>query len=515
MVFLDRWPSKLGAARLLPLPLLLLGAACGGSSPSPQPELLLSRVQLALVVGGSATVQALDPTGFPAGGSYLAESTDEAVVTATAEGDEVTVTGVGLGRATVRVSGPGGARELPIQIYDPTFLETEELTLAFTDQFTHSGMTLSCAIDTYDCAWGWQPLVPEGFWTFGTYFTKSDGPSAPVNPNGTRAVMIAKPKTDTALAHAASWTYLGNYRYRAVCPDDYRALGEMIGNADAGWMSGFACVRADLTSPGSLRVLRLSGNNYASSQWGLWEIVAPDPPPTSGTYFNPGTAILGVGGHGQPVGDPSVNALKVDFGLLDEAPPQVVVPRLMSLVSLQGMENSLDTAPTVARAMLVPCTAIRDPYWTDIPTRVKSSPFYRLEQQVFYRLKRFFYNQTSLVQEPYFELTKGISETETSRFEVEAGVTISYEAGVSLDFFSAGVTTSVSLSFGFSTERSVQEFVQETTHIPFAAAPGKATAVWQQYNRFVLYRHNGTRLEQVSAPVELGTNSYVVDEYPD
>jgi hypothetical protein len=457
----DRWLTKLGAARLLLLPLLLLGAACSdGSSPSPQPELLLSRVQLALVVGGSGTVQALDPTGFPAGGSYSAESTDEAVATATTEGDEITITGAGLGRTTIRVRGPGGSRELPVQIYDPTFLETEELTLAFTDRFTHSGMTLSCAIDTYDCAWGWQPLVPEGFWTFGTYFTKADGPSAPVNPNGTRAVMIARPKTDTALAHAASWAYLGNYRYRAVCPGGYRALGEIIGNADAGWMNGFACVRADLTSPGSLRVLRLSGNNFSSSQWGLWEIVAPDPPPTSGTYFNPGTAIIGVGGHGEPVGDPSVNALKVDFGLLDEAPAQVVVPRLMSLVSLQG-------------------------------------------------------NQTSLVQEPYFELTKGISETETSRFEVEAGVTISYEAGVSLGAFTAGVTTSVSLSFGFSTERSVQEFVQETTHIPFAAAPGKATAVWQQYNRFVLYRHNGTMLEQVTAPVEMGTNSYVVDEYPD
>lgn len=86
---------------------------------------------------------------------------------------------------------------------------------------------------------------------------------------------------------------------------------------------------------------------------------------------------------------------------------------------------------------------------------------------------------------------------------------------MSLDFFSAGVTTSVSVLFGFSTERSVQEFVQETTHIPFAAQPGKATAVWQQYNRFVLYRHNGTKLEQVTTPVEVGTNSYVVDEYPD
>ena len=54
---------------------------------------------------------------------------------------------------------------------------------------------------------------------------------------------------------------------------------------------------------------------------------------------------------------------------------------------------------------------------------------------------------------------------------------------------------------GWLPERSVQEFVQGTTHIPFSAAPGKATAVWHQYNRFVLYRHNGTMLEQAAAPV--------------
>ena len=44
--------------------------------------------------------------------------------------------------------------------------------------------------------------------------------------------------------------------------------------------------------------------------------------------------------------------------------------------------------------------------------------------------------------------------------------------------------------------------------------PGKAVAIWQRYNRFVLKRHNGTTVEPVKA-WEFGINSFITDEYPD
>jgi hypothetical protein len=510
-------PAFMHRARIRSATLLLslTAAACSSSSSSQTTDLLLSRVQIALVSGGSETVSVLDPAGFQASGTYSATSSDETVATVTATGNQVTVTGVGLGRTTVHVSGSGGSHDLPVQIYDPRVLETDELMLAFTDSFTASGMVLECEQDLYPCAWGWQPVAPEGYWTFGTYYTKVDGNLPVVDPNGSQAAMVVKPKSATAIVAATSWDNLGGRvpLYRPVCPDGYKALGHQDGNANEAWRANFACVRSDLTSPGSVEQVK---QGDAPSWWTIWKIVAQDPPAVPGSYFPTGSEFVSLYYYANPsiIPDPAANVLKVNFGLLDEAPPQIVVPHLTSLTSLQGMENNRDTAPTLARAMLVPCTAVSDAYWPDIPTRIAQSPFYRLEQQVFYRLKKFFYNQTSLVQEPYFELTKGVSDTETTRFSTETGVTVSFQAGVKLKVFEGSVTTSLSLTFGYSTETSVQEFQSETTHIPFAAAPGKATAVWQQYNRFVLYRHNGKAIEQVAAPVEIGTDTWVVDEYP-
>jgi hypothetical protein len=39
-------------------------------------------------------------------------------------------------------------------------------------------------------------------------------------------------------------------------------------------------------------------------------------------------------------------------------------------------------------------------------------------------------------------------------------------------------------------------------------------AIWQQYNRFVIKRHNESVIETVKV-WEFGVNSFVTDEYPD
>ena len=69
-------------------------------------------------------------------------------------------------------------------------------------------------------------------------------------------------------------------------------------------------------------------------------------------------------------------------------------------------------------------------------------------------------------------------------------------------------------SFGYSTMTSVSELQQDEYESGVDVPPGKAVAIWQRYNRFVLKRHNGTSLEPVKA-WEFGINSFVTDEYPD
>ena len=61
---------------------------------------------------------------------------------------------------------------------------------------------------------------------------------------------------------------------------------------------------------------------------------------------------------------------------------------------------------------------------------------------------------------------------------------------------------------------SVSQFQEDKYKSGVDDLPGKAVAIWQRYNRFVLKRHNGTSLEPVKA-WEFGINSFVTDEYPD
>jgi hypothetical protein len=78
----------------------------------------------------------------------------------------------------------------------------------------------------------------------------------------------------------------------------------------------------------------------------------------------------------------------------------------------------------------------------------------------------------------------------------------------------ASIAATVSRSFGYSSMTSVTEFTNESYESGIDCPPGKAVAIWQQYNRFVFKRHNGSVIETVKE-WEFGVNSFVTDEYPD
>ena len=82
------------------------------------------------------------------------------------------------------------------------------------------------------------------------------------------------------------------------------------------------------------------------------------------------------------------------------------------------------------------------------------------------------------------------------------------------EIFSAKVTTTLSQEFGYETQTSVAELNQETYHVSINTPPGTTAALWQQYNVYQLYRHDGHVLELVGA-WEFGMHSYVTDQFPD
>ena len=174
-----------------------------------------------------------------------------------------------------------------------------------------------------------------------------------------------------------------------------------------------------------------------------------------------------------------------------------------------------ETPPHFARALLVPCTAVRDAaYDDDLPWRIAHSPFYRLDRLVYYKLLYHNYNQTSEVQTNSITMRSGVSTSESETFRDETGIEIGFEAGVSLSVFSAKVTTTVSQAFGYERQTSVSTLDEKEIHCAINTAPGTSAALWQEFNRYVLYRHEGTRLVAVTA-WEFGMDSFVTDEYAD
>ena len=176
--------------------------------------------------------------------------------------------------------------------------------------------------------------------------------------------------------------------------------------------------------------------------------------------------------------------------------------------------NFMINEPILSREMLVPCTIVRDPlYAGNFFWRISNSPFYRLERQVYYKLLYHNHNQTSETQTNSVLIRSGVTTEESNSYWEETSISVTAEAGISIKAFEAKVSTTVSRAFGYETTTSVAELNEKEISSSINTPAGKAAALWQRYNRFVLKRHNGTRLEPVSA-WEFGIDSYVTDEYP-
>jgi len=503
----------------------LLFASCSDESstnpPGPNNQgLLLSRVIVSVVPGASESVAicASDPGG--SSDPCTITISDPDVASATLHDSTLTITGIAEGAAEITVtSGSGLSRTLPVKVYSPYMLETEELEIGFVDQFTLRWNDAGSG-GHYDGSF-YHPVTSNGFRALGSLGL---GPWGYPNPNGTRAMMVvrAKPGHEDALAepigyqliyndHNSGANMFGSF-WRPLPPEGYTALGTVV--APNTWnqpsLSDVVCVRSDLTTIAESGDFIYDDRETGAHMFlSCWKIDQPTAGPHDYAYLSTGT-FVGVDNWNRPSVDPVMYVLKVDLPTLAEAPYQTFVPKLADYDT-----PAEETMPMLGKAMLVPCSIVNDLLYTgNIGWQVANSPMYRLERQVFYKLLYHNHNQTSEMQTNSVTIRSGITTEESERVWNETSISVSVEAGISFKAFSSKVTATVSRSFGYETQTSVAELQETEISSSINTPPGKAAALWQKYNRYVLYRHNGIDLEPVSS-WELGIDSYITDEYPD
>ena len=473
-------------------------------------------------------------------------SSDPGVATASANGAAVTISGVAVGRASVAVtSADGRSATLEVQVYDPRRMEAGELSIAFTTEF--SPVFVSSASSWEVGSWSaWQPVPPAGYHTLGDFGMPFPGPVLPGrtttywDPNGVRAAMVVKGNTPTALALTGDYQLVGTTEslywdqtgviWRPLCPGGYRSLGMVMT-----WERPLpatptppghptACVRQDLTTPGRVgadKFVYVGAGYEGGSLWyqAVWAIDQPVVGSHPRAYLAPGTFVWSKANVSSdsllppPSADPAVNILDVDLQLLGEAPPQAVFPKL-------SHDPAPETAPLFTKAVLVPCSVVKDPVH-DATWQIANSPFYRLERSVSWRLIAHDYNATSVEQPNSVQFTMGITTEESQRIWEATNVSVSTEVGLEIGFdagpLSAGASTKVTVSLneemGYETAHSLAELRSRTDTLALQTPARTSVALWQQVSRFTLYRHNGSRLEVVEF-WEAGTSTFYADELP-
>ena len=499
----------------------MMSGACRKTDVEPvtiDPVLLVNTLNIALVKGGTQTVIVSTYDKYGDSDHFTATCKDASVASLSILDSTFIVTGVNYGSTAITITSSSGKNtEIPVRVYDLQVLDTEEILISFAQNFQYrwndkgSGQSLDGSF--------YHPVTTDGFKPLGSL-----GFRGYYNPDGIHGVMIVKAKSGSdALAPPADYTEIWNDKgtgsdtdgsfWMPVPPQGYKAMGVVV---QAGYgkpsLDDVVCVREDLTVPGEAGELiwgfciTMINPPYVFNSW---KIEPPVAGPHENAYLSTGT-FMALKACDPPSIHSAMNVLNIKLPMLAETPYQDYVP------SLKGYDPPPnETVPIMAREMLVPCTILSDPLYHNYQMwRITNTPFYRLERQVFYKLMYHNHNQTSIKQNNSYTRKIGVTTTESNEFYSETSISVTVEAGISIKMFESKISTTVTRSFGYSTMTSVSELQEDEYQSGVDVLPGKAVAIWQRYNRFVLKRHNGTSLEPVKA-WEFGINSFVTDEYPD
>ncbi|MDH5684013.1 MAG: Vps62-related protein [candidate division WOR-3 bacterium] len=480
-----------------------------------EPKLLLSNLSVSVVKQGTEIITIIARDEHDSTQTFSVECEDEDIASVTKTDSTITVTGKNLGTTNVTVScGNNLTRTFPVEVYNPKVLGADELIIQYVDQFEYRWCSLGPG-DTWGTSF-YHPVTTDGFHALGSFSFRELS-----NPTGKKAVVVVKAKDGSdalkpPVDYDSVWSNQGSgigdfgSLWNPVPPTGYKALGTVAQQGfDKPSLDEVVCVREDLAINGDCGEGLFGGNN-GRAKCMVYLIEPPDAGAKDSCFLSTGT-FVGTEIFPRIPSFPVMNVLKIKLPMKKEGPNQDFAPKLT------GYDTPPEvTVPLMGKEMFVPWSLLKDEQLSEIE-RYKDSPLYRLERQVFYKLLYHNYNQTSVQQENKFTIRSGITTSESQRIYNNTRIEINVQAGLRFRYFAVSgyLKTSVTVTkdFGYEKQTDVTELRETEVENTIFTPPGKAAALWQKYNRFILKRHNGTTFEPVES-WEFGIDSYITDEFP-
>jgi hypothetical protein len=448
--------------------------------------------------------------------SATVRTSDASVATAELTGQTLVITaGTTLGEATITVkSGFGLTKKVDVLVSNPRALKIKkDLLVAYVDDFDLLYSDVGSGADADGAFWG--PKLENGFYALGHLDRVGHA-----DPSGQVGMIVVKPLVEDAVAAPTDFEYIwddsgsggdmdGSF-WRPLCPTNYVALGSVSAHASHAKPSVdvIRCLRSDLAEPAAIGGgLWSDGGSGADNDFGSWSIVIPPGSESEGTVPIVSGSFIGASGYNQPSSDAAMNMLRLVVPVVRQVDEASAYPKLTSILPPE------ETTPVqLGRAVLLPFTVVKDDA-RSYDYKVKSSPFYRLERDVYYRRLVHQYNSTEVEQSVSHDVTSGVSMEQTDEFSITTGISVSVTGGVNF-IADASATVTVSLELGYSSSTTIGEFTQTSVTKNVTIPPHTAAALWQLIHRFTLKRRNGNVWETVGTPWEIGVDSFVVDQYP-
>jgi hypothetical protein len=434
-------------------------------------------------------------------------------VTVTENSTAISVTGNSLGNATIEVvSDSGLSSSVTVRVFDPMILMTDGLLIKYVDQFTWIWDDSGSGAD--DNGSYWEPVVPAGYHALG-----SIGRGGWSNPNGDAAVIVVKELNGSdALAEPTDYTLIwqdsGSGADDDVSfwlpnpPQGYVACGVV---AQSGWgepsVDRVRCVRSDLAANAKVGnwIWDDSGSG-ASSDFGSWEIDCPDVQNSAGMAYLKAGTFVGTNSHSAPSSHSALYVLNIHLPLVLDVPETTYVPTLDS-----ADEPDQYTETYLAKMVAVPFPLVIDDSYT-LHQKVSTCPIYRVKREEFYE-KAYFYNNMQ-GSTPIFHTvttTTGISQTESTSYSHQVGISITAESGCEL--IGGTVSVSVSYQFGYETSDSLTVFSEETVSQQVEIAPQSVGCLWHKTTRFSMLRNVNNWETVAGSTKNVKINSFVKGEY--
>jgi hypothetical protein len=316
-----------------------------------------------------------------------------------------------------------------------------------------------------------------------------------------RGALLFKASKDGALAHPIGFIWLlddkhsGNshdiHYWLPVPPEGYSALGICFSGTGSQQpdVNNYWCVRNDyLREIGKADYWSDSGQNWGSHNGNLLRPVL-----TQSQLNTPTEEVLIVPTTYFNVEGPQIPAKALVARQLYLTVEEV--PRTLPTFDPQNGEGTV-TPVGLGKVAVLPYTAIAD---GNTPMKPKDSPFYYLACEPFYHCNESLPTPAGGSIERSFSM--GTSVTDSRSFKDETSISVGANAGINVDGFSSGITTTFTHTFSIETAHSETNQTEVTEKITLNFPSQPITQVWQRMKRIALYRTSGIEAAAVTYKV--------------